>query len=499
MRAVLSCLALLTACSSYDDLPLLDVDAIEPSEIEPGGTLRIHGRGFPLGHVPEIVLRGSAYRPGQRKVHAEVRLSGIVESDSLVEVPVDDALIEALGGRVTMDGELRIGFRAADGRRDVFASEPARLDFLPDTPTQLLAQSIRQERTSTEPLAAEGFGVELSREELGTVGVRVESVVPRSLASKQGLEPGDIVMGIDGVRVYGWRDFVPDPSKSDSKVFVARDGLRGVHALRWPHEASERPVDPVALSLFVLLGLALGWISPAALGIRPRFSRVAASMWIVRLSLTLMLAALLLTVSSLQWATMWIVVLGVFAALFTLATKDRAGSTSFAFTMASTLTVMLLARTASMEEIVAVQSPGVLRWYLFQSPASFLAFGVMLHSVGTICAKARLSGSLYVAASAVLTATLFLGGMPLDDTAWGIATLATKAAAVLVAAHAFEMRVRTAVTLSALGLLVALLSFFVQLEPLFSAWSALAVGCVTALGVRAIVPPLRSASAPVPV
>ncbi|HSN84980.1 MAG TPA: PDZ domain-containing protein [Polyangiales bacterium] len=499
MRAALLCLALLTACSSYDDLPLLEVDAIEPSEIEPGGTLRIHGRGFPLGHAPEIVLRGSVYRPGQSRVKAEVRLTGIVESDSLVEVPVDDALIEALGGRATMDGELRIGFRTADGRRDVFASERARVDFLPDTPTQLLAQSIREERTSTEPLAAEGFGVELSREELGTVGVRVVSVAPGSLAAKQGLEPGDVVMGLDGVRIYGWRDFVPDPSKSESKVFVARDGLRGVHALRWPHEASESPLDRVALSLFVLLGLALGWVSPAALGIRARLSRVAPSMWITRLSLTLMLAALLLTVSSLQWATMWIVVLGVFAALFTLATKDRAGAASFALTMVSTLTVMLLARTASIAEIVAAQSPAALRWYLFQSPASFLAFGVMLHAIGTVCAKARLSGALYAAASAVLAATLFLGGMPLDDMARGIAILAAKAAAVLVAAHAFEMRIKTAVTLSALGLLLALLSFFVPLEPLFPAWSALAVGCVTALGVRAIVPPLRRVSAPVPV
>ncbi len=50
MRAVVFLVTLLSACSAYDDLALLEVDAIEPSEIEPGGTLRVHGSGFPLGH-----------------------------------------------------------------------------------------------------------------------------------------------------------------------------------------------------------------------------------------------------------------------------------------------------------------------------------------------------------------------------------------------------------------------------------------------------------------
>ena len=51
-------------------------------------------------------------------------------------------------------------------------------------------------------------------------------------------------------------------------MLVAREGLRGVHALRWPHEATERPLDPIALGLFVLLGLLLGWVSPATLCLR---------------------------------------------------------------------------------------------------------------------------------------------------------------------------------------------------------------------------------------
>ncbi|MFZ1866252.1 MAG: hypothetical protein WAU39_18670 [Polyangiales bacterium] len=497
MRAAVLCLVLLTACHAYDDLPLLEVGAIEPSEIEPGGTLRIHGDGFPLGQTPEIVLRGWAYRPGSPKTTLEARLAGVVQSGSLIEVPIDESLIDALGGRATVDGELRVGFVSADGHRDVFASERARVDFLPDTPTQLRAQSIREERTSTDPVAAQEFGLELSREELGTVGVRVLSVHPASFAAKQGIKPRDLVMGLDGVRIYSWRDFIPDPSKTESTVFVARDGLRGVHALRWPHEATEPPADPLALALFALLGLVLGWTSPAAFGVRARCSRVGLSVWTVRGGLTLAFAALLALVSSLQWTTMWILVLGTFAALFTMATKDRSSASSFALAVTSTLTVMLLAHTASIPAIVAAQRPAVLHWYIFRSPASFLAFGAYLHSLGVLSARARLSASLYAAAAAVLAAALFLGGMPVDGGVEGIAVLFLKGAAVLAAAQAFGSRFRVAAVMSVSGLVLALLGFAVDLEALFPQWSALAVGCACALGLRALVPPLRHTSAPV--
>ena len=43
---------------------------------------------------------------------------------------------------------------------------------------------------------------------------------------------------------------------------------------------------------------------------------------------------------------------------------------------------------------------------------------------------------------------------------------------------------------------LALVGLVVDLDPLFRQWSALAVGCVCAVGVRALVPPLRRESAP---
>lgn len=495
MRAAAFFAILLSACSGYDDLALLEVESIEPPEIEAGGTLRIRGSGFPLGHSPEILLRGSVYRPGVPASNVDARLVGEVRSEALIEVPIVEELIDALGGRATVDGELRVGFRAADGHREVFSAERVRVDFLPDTSAQLRAEGGRKAEES-EQLGAQGFGLELSREELGTVGVRVVSVDPDGLAAAQGLKPGDTVVGLDELSLYSRRDFLADPSQTESTVLVARDGLRGVHALRWPHDATERAAEPIAIGVFVLLGLLLGWLSPATLCLRARPSKVSLSAWLTRSSLVMVFAALLLFVSALQWTTMWILGLGTFAALFTLATRQRAGASSFAFAVLGTLTVMLLARTASISAIIAAQSPAVLRWYLFQSPASFFAFAAYLYALGAVSSRPNLSASLYSAAAAVLGAVLFLGGWPLADSLAGIAALVGKAAGLMFAARAVDIGPKTAATCSGLGLGLALLGFVVDLGALFPQWSALAVGCVCTLAVRALVPPLRRESAP---
>ncbi|MGB5349056.1 MAG: PDZ domain-containing protein [Polyangiales bacterium] len=496
MRALAFFVILLSACSGYDDLALLDVETIEPPEIETGGTLRIHGHGFPLGRAPEILLRGSIYRPGMRASRIDARLAGEVRSESLIEIPIVEELIDALGGRATVDGELRVGFRAADQRRDVFAAERVRVDFLPDTSSQLRADVDREGQSSPLPVSP-SFGLELSREELGAVGVEVVSVDPDGLAARQGVKSGDTIVGLDGMSLYSRRDFLPDPSRTESTVLVARDGLRGVHALRWPHEAKERSAEPMAIGLFVLLGLLLGWLSPATLWLRTSPATVSLSAWLTGSSLIVIFAALLVFVSALHWTTMWILGLGTFAALFTLATRDRAGASSFAFAVTATVTVMLLARTASLSLIIAAQHPSVLRWYLFQSPASFFACAAYVYALGAVGARANYSASLYSAAAAVFGAALFLGGWPLAGSMGGIAAFAGKAAALMIAARAIEMSPKVAATCSGLGAGLALLGYVVDLASLFPQWSALSVGAVCALAVRALVPPLRREAAPV--
>jgi hypothetical protein len=496
MRLAVLSLFLLAACNGYDDLPLLEVESVGPAEIEPGTTLRIAGHGFPLGRPASVRLHGEVYRPGTSVTPVDAALEGVVRSESLVEVPIEPAVIDALGGRATFEGELRVAFRTADRRRDVFAAEPIRLDFLPETATQLRSEGLQQERD--DAAHADAFGVQLSGEELGTPGVRVLSVEPGSFAALQGVEPGDMVVGLDGVTIYGRRDFVPNPSTTKSTVLVSREGLRGIHALRWPHEATERAVAPSSMAVFVLLGLLLGWGSPAALCLRARYARNPAPVWLVRTSLIVTCSVLMLSVPVLQWATMWILVLGTFAALFSLATRDRVGSTNLALAVGAILSVMLVAHTASLTEISGAQGPEVLRWFAFQSPATSFAFAAYLVALGAISAGPRLSASLYAAPAAVLGAVLFLGGWPLAPWWVGAAILAAKAAGVLIAAGALELTPRVSAGLCASALALAVLGLSVDLGLLFPPWSALAVGTCCALAVRAIVPPLRRGAMPIP-
>ena len=491
--AVLFALLLSSACSAYDDLRLLDVQEIEPPQIEPGGTLRIHGEGFPLGRSAVVSLRGTLHRPGVPASPLDVRLRAEVETETLIEVPIDAELMRSIGGRATLEGSLRLIFRAANDRRDVFAEQPVLVDFLPDTSVQL-----RTEPNGDEPVQSidgHHFGVALSREESGTVGVRIESVDPHSFAATQGVRPGDTLVGLDGMRLYSWRDFFPDPSRTESSVWVARPGLAGVHMLRWPHEATERRADPLTFGVLLLFGLLLGWLSPMALQLGKAPS-ASTEVWLTRLSLVLVFVAALFCESALEWTTIWILVLGLLASLFSLAARDRVAITSFAFAVLSTLTIMLLARTASIASIVAVQGGTALDWYLFRTPASTLAFGSYLYALGQLGGQSRISASLYASAAAVLGAALFLGGWETAEPVLGISLLVAKAGAILLGARFFRMSREVAISVLGLGLSLALLGAWAGTDVLLPYWSPVAVGCIGALIVRSIIPAFHRPSVP---
>ncbi len=496
MRAAVCSLLLLTACNGYDDLRLLEIETVEPSEIEPGTTLRIHGRGFALGRSPVVELRGDMYRPGAPVTEVEARFDGTVRSESLIEVPVGEGLLEALGGRASIDGEVRVGFRSADGRRDVYASERIRLDVLPDTAAQLRVEGIDEQHDTEGP--AREFGVTLSPEELGTAGVRVEAVEPSSFAARQGVRAGDRILALDGVNIYGRRDFVPNPSTTRSTVLVSRDGLRGVHVLQWPHEATMRTTEPLSLTVFVVIGLFLGCCSPIVLALREGFLGTPPKAWLLRAALVVLSSGSIVLVPALQWTTMWILMLGTLAALFALATRQRAVTASFALVVGATLTVMLLARTASIVELVGVQGAQSLRWYLFQTPASTLAFVAFLSGLSMLGAWSRMSASLYVAPAAVLGAVLFLAGWPEGGGALAIPVLAAKGGALLLVAHLVRLRLATSVAICIGGLSLAVLGLLIDLDAYFQQWSALAVGATCALGARALVPRWRRMTPPVP-
>jgi hypothetical protein len=497
MRLLVGSLLLVAACASYDDLALLELQRIEPTEIEPGTTVRIHGTGFPLGSLPTLTVNATVHRPGRASETMELPWVGYVRSDVLIEVPIRDEDFAAVGGRATLDGRLRVSFDSHDGRREVFAEEPLTVDFLPDTAMQLRSSSL--ESVEQPGLGAASFGIELSREDLGVPGVRVLAVDPEGLAARQGMKRGDSIVAVDGLRVVRWTDFRPDPTLRHSTVLVARQNLRGVHALRWPHDATERAASALALLLFGVLGVLLGARSAAVLWVRPLRPVGGAPTWLLRAALLVVASAGLVLLPALQWATAWILLLGTAAALNVLLTRDARAATNLALVLGATLTVMLLLGTASIQEINAAQRAGALHVLALQSPASSMACLSFIAALGGMGGSARVSAAMLLAPAAVLGAVLFLGGWPIAMPAIAIGIVVLKATSLVAASCVFHIPRTTALCLCGAGLALAAAEKLLPLHQTFPEWGAFALGFFVALLVLALVPPLRRAREPMAV
>ena len=195
---------------------------------------------------------------------------------------------------------------------------------------------------------------------------------------------------------------------------------------------------------------------------------------------------------------MWILVLGTFAALFALATRDRASTTAFALMVCGALTVMLAHQTASIVGIVGAQRTQLLAWNAWQSPATSLAFIAYLAGLGEVCARSRVSASLFAAPAAVLGAALFFGGWPIDSVASGLALLSLEAIVLLVIARSIRIPNRAAGAIGVGATSLALVGLFVDLGALFPQWSALVVGVAIAALLAVLGSPMRRASAAAP-
>lgn len=497
MRLAALLILLAAGCSGYDDVALLELQAVEPSLLEGGAKLGLHGQGFPLGQIPEVTLEGELFRPGAASTPLRTELEGTVKSELLIEVPVDEALIARMGGRATFRGFVRVSFRAADDRRDVFARKQVRLDFLPDTSTQLRAEAAgTSAETESERLGAEAFGVGLANEYYAEPGVRVTYVQDGSLAAEQGMLAGDIVVALDGVHLYHRRDFVADPSQTESVLLVRRSGLPSVYELRWPHEASVYRASSLAMLVFALTGLLLGWASPAWLVWR-RPAQLGVRRWFTDAAFIAAFGTILSFVSLLQWTTPWILLLGLLSLGVAYVGRRKPRFIRFSFVLVAIVALMTLVGTSSIASIVAQQGPAPLSWWLLQSPAAGLVFLAQLHGLGDCRDRARLGASAYCAAAAVLGAALFMGGWAPAPAPWGALWLALKALAILIAARLLRLQDGVVAVFAAVGLALAVASPWIGVT--HPEWGAMALGFFLALLGRALLPLLRhSAAVPSP-
>jgi NADH-quinone oxidoreductase subunit H len=239
-------------------LQLLRVTEVTPREVEVGDRLGVAGDGFPAGRAARVTFRGTLHRPGEPPERAaEIVAAGTVASPERVDVAFDESL-QALfcgagdrAGHVTFEGETEVAFASASPGQPPVAGilHGVVLDVRPPW--------------SAAQAAREGEGVRV----LGLLGIHaaagaperglaLEGVDPGSRAAAAGLQAGDVVTRVDGVRVASPADVVPAPGEREAAFAVLRGGVESLHAVPVAGAVASAPEDLGSSILAVLAALA---------------------------------------------------------------------------------------------------------------------------------------------------------------------------------------------------------------------------------------------------
>ncbi|MEM9074001.1 MAG: PDZ domain-containing protein [Myxococcota bacterium] len=243
-RFVLLCLV--GACAGETPADLLVLEEVSPSALEAGSTLRIRGRGFPPGRPGSVRLRGSYVRPGQEPTPVDVSLSALAVSHDAAEAVLDADAIHRLGGRGTLHGEIVLSFEARPSG-NVAGHLPVDLDVGP------VGVAALRERARAAVSAPRAFGVTLADDPL--VGSRVDQVAQGSPADRAGVQGGDRIVEVSGVRVRNGADL--QLLASAPTVVVTRDGVAGELILRVPDPPTS---NATSVWLLLLVPLAGWWV-----------------------------------------------------------------------------------------------------------------------------------------------------------------------------------------------------------------------------------------------
>ncbi len=253
-------LLMLSGCESQVAAPLVEVTELAPHEIEPGDRLEVHGVGFPQGRTGRIVMRGTIFRSGQTPVRsATIEASGTVIVPDRLEILVKDALAERFCGagdravHATFEGDVEVSFASNN----------------PGAPP--LVGTLRATTLDVQPSWAHKANIEAQAVEgrrllafIGVVpgaptprGVPVEQVEQGSVASRTGVQVGDVIAAVDGVHVLSLSDLVPASARSvDLAIRRGDSSAEEIKTISLVEYAGERVPTEYAPAL-VIVGLAL--------------------------------------------------------------------------------------------------------------------------------------------------------------------------------------------------------------------------------------------------
>ncbi len=223
--------ALLVGCQSWESTPaLLNVADVVPREADVGDRLEVAGSGFPEGRTAKLTFRGDLHRPGQDAIR-----------DVRVVVPATSTSQTRLGFVLTEEVQAELCGRGDEGRDTTFRGD-VEVAFAPRTsgappitgtvrsvvldfagPT--VSQSVRAAQEAEARRQIEQLGLVLAGE-AGREGLEVSEVRPHSRVARAGVQKGDVIEELDGVRVRSLTDLTVSGAMRFASLSVRRGQLR---------------------------------------------------------------------------------------------------------------------------------------------------------------------------------------------------------------------------------------------------------------------------------
>jgi NADH:ubiquinone oxidoreductase subunit H len=214
------CLAWLGACVPERAPELLEIHDISPTALEQGARIEVTGSGFPDRRRARVLFTGTVFRPGASPRHVSWRFDAASESTSLLTLPITREVLSRFVGdspHTTFRGQVIITFPSLHRHAPALTGsrQEVVLDWFGDT-AQRRAEEEALAREAERFLAFAGFRVDDT--------LVVTDVAPEGEAQRSGLRPGDQLIALDGVRLDGPTDLVPQLDGWQSHVTVRREG-----------------------------------------------------------------------------------------------------------------------------------------------------------------------------------------------------------------------------------------------------------------------------------
>jgi NADH:ubiquinone oxidoreductase subunit H len=241
------------ACAPQKSPDLLSLSRISPAALEPESELEIEGNGFPENRRGTLTLEGVAHTPARAPRQVKWELPLISESRTKVTLRPDARLLSDLtegAFHLTFRGKAQLSFPPLVSGRPPLRGQKENvvLDFF-----------VPGLSAPTDPSTFSNYlGLELSPE------LVVQEVQVDSRASSLGLQAGDRIHSLDGVRLDSPRDFLPQSGARTSVLEISRgasDEVALIQVERASFQLLELTVATRALAVLLGVVLSLLWVA----------------------------------------------------------------------------------------------------------------------------------------------------------------------------------------------------------------------------------------------